>query len=73
MRRLLTIASAEFDGASWWRWMPVQERDLWLTGDHKTRLARQTGAGIMLGDMGNLYLFTCQCEQGVFETTLQSS
>jgi hypothetical protein len=57
MQHLVTIDSAEFDGA-WHRWMSLDERHVW-TGDYKQRKAIQMAAGLMLGDMGAIFVFTC--------------
>jgi hypothetical protein len=57
MQHLVTIASVEFDGA-YQRWMPLDERDVW-NRPYKERCAIQSAAGLMLGDMGRLYVFVC--------------
>ncbi|WP_323178623.1 DUF1963 domain-containing protein [Streptomyces sp. NBC_01381] len=66
MRHLVTIKSAEFDGASWRRWVPVEDRsgageDGWsvFALPYEERNALQCAPGIMLGDMGGMYLFVC--------------
>jgi hypothetical protein len=66
MEHLLTIASSEWDGGNWRRWRAVEERDLyerlWSAGDRDAEsLVRP--AGLMLGDVGNIYVFICcRCE-----------
>ncbi|MFJ7997399.1 DUF1963 domain-containing protein [Streptomyces sp. NPDC096310] len=62
MDHLLTLNSAEFDGASWRTWLPVEDtpaegtiRD--LPYEERTRIQRPPG--LMLGDMGGIYLFEC--------------
>jgi len=56
MEHLLTVASWESDGASRQAWMPEEER----TSSGTTRWRGQDGAGLMLGDAGDLYLFICR-------------
>ncbi|WNI23240.1 DUF1963 domain-containing protein [Streptomyces sp. ITFR-16] len=62
MDHLLTINSAEFDGESWRTWLPVE--DMPATGTvldlpYEERSRVQRAPGLMLGDMGGLYLFVC--------------
>ena len=40
MEHLLTVASSEFDGGSWWRWLPAEEREVWA-GPTRARLEVQ--------------------------------
>jgi hypothetical protein len=62
MEHLLTIDSAEFDGGSFKRWCPIEDRHVW-TADYFVREPVQCPAGIMLGDMGGMYIFVCRnCE-----------
>jgi hypothetical protein len=56
---MLTIDSAEFDGGTYKRWLPLEERHVW-TADFETRMAVQCAPGIMLGDMGEMNLFVCK-------------
>jgi hypothetical protein len=63
MDHLLTINSSEFDGASWRTWLPIEDtpatgtvRD--LPYEERTRI--QCAPGLMLGDMGGIYLFDCR-------------
>ncbi|MFC4062359.1 DUF1963 domain-containing protein [Planomonospora corallina] len=56
MRHLLTIASWEHDGASCRTWTPVEERH--LLGPYQVPEILEP-AGIMIGDAGSMYLFTC--------------
>jgi hypothetical protein len=58
MDHLLTVACDEFDGGSWWRWLPGEERDLWDGPTHQ-RLAVQGGAFPFPGD-GSVYVFVCR-------------
>jgi hypothetical protein len=58
MEHLLTIASAEFDGA-YQRWMPLEERHVWREG-FDARHAVQSAADLMFGDMGSFYVFVCR-------------
>jgi hypothetical protein len=72
MEHLLTVASAEFDGA-YQRWMPTEERVVWHE-DVDRRFAVQCAAGLMIGDMGSLYLFDCRrCEERPVKALAQSS
>jgi hypothetical protein len=72
MQHLLTIASAEFDGA-YQRWMPLEERHVW-EGNYKDRRVVQRAAGLMLGDMGSLYVFVCvACPHRPIATRFQCS
>ncbi|MBC3841117.1 DUF1963 domain-containing protein [Streptacidiphilus sp. 4-A2] len=62
MRHLLTVGSAEFDGASWQSWLPLEDTPasgtvLDLPYEDRDRVQR--AAGLMLGDMGGVYLFVC--------------
>ncbi|MEU6284137.1 DUF1963 domain-containing protein [Streptomyces sp. NPDC047028] len=62
MDHLLTINSAEFDGESWLTWLPVEDTPatgtIWdLPYEKRTQIQRPPG--LMLGDMGGIYLFEC--------------
>jgi hypothetical protein len=62
MAHLLTIDSAEFNGQSWRTWLPVEDTPgtgtiLDLPYEERTRIQRPHG--LMLGDMGGMYLFEC--------------
>jgi len=59
MDHLLTIASWEFDDATWWRWLPTEERAVWA-GPTRAHLETREVAGLMLGDAGSLYVFVCR-------------
>lgn len=52
MEHLLTIASPEHRGRSWQRWCPVEDFDALDETDQST--------GIMLGDVGSMYVFICR-------------
>lgn len=63
MTHLLTIKSTEFDGESWRTWLPIE--DMPSTGNvlglpYEVRTQIQRAHGLMLGDMGGMYLFTCR-------------
>lgn len=62
MQNLLTVASWESDGGSWRTWLPVEDREL-LKGQEavQTPLWRSVNqaAGLMLGDVGGVYIFEC--------------
>ncbi|GIG62652.1 hypothetical protein Lfu02_70240 [Longispora fulva] len=73
MRYLLTIASWEGNPCSYDRWLPE-----WTALNHSTGTAqRPTGhedAGLMLGDAGSFYLFTClDCPDRPVTTVFQCS
>jgi hypothetical protein len=62
MEHLLTVTGVEFDGESWRTWLPVEDTPatgtvLDLPYEERTRIQR--AAGLMLGDMGGIHLFTC--------------
>ena len=65
MQHLLTISSSEWncDQADRMRWLCIEERDAYQKAlsskDVRARLALQMPADIMIGDMGNEYLFIC--------------
>ncbi|MEN3610693.1 hypothetical protein AAH979_14195 [Plantactinospora sp. ZYX-F-223] len=73
MTHLLTIASWEFSRGDEKRWIPVEDRPA-MAGwsfdgddDHPWR-AVQNPAGIMLGDVGGIYLFVCpSCPERPFD------
>ncbi|MGW1545227.1 DUF1963 domain-containing protein [Streptomyces sp. NPDC002309] len=70
MEHLLTLSSAEFDGESWLTWLPVEDTP--ATGTiwdlpYEERRQIQRPPGLMLGDMGGMYLFECpRCPERPF-------
>ncbi|MFI1329719.1 hypothetical protein ACH4U7_06125 [Streptomyces sp. NPDC020845] len=59
MDHLLTVDSAEFDGGSAKTWLPVEDRP--PVGEirdlpHEQRKAVQRAPGLMIGDMGGVYV-----------------
>jgi hypothetical protein len=58
MEHLLTVSDTEFDGASWRRWLPVEEAGIW-DGPVDARFAVQEAAGLHMG-MGSIYVFICR-------------
>jgi GNAT superfamily N-acetyltransferase len=63
MDHLLTVNSAEFDGATWRTWVPVEDTPAAGTVmdlSYQDRSAIQSAPGLMLGDMGGIYLFECR-------------
>ncbi|WP_204082651.1 hypothetical protein [Asanoa ishikariensis] len=64
MAHLLTVASWEFSRGDEKRWIPLQDRpamagwDVAGSDDHPWRHI-QNPAGLMLGDVGGIYLFVC--------------
>jgi hypothetical protein len=59
MEHLLTIDSAEFDGGNNNRWCPIEDEHVW-TADWREIEAVQAAAGLVLGDMGSVYIFVCR-------------
>jgi hypothetical protein len=72
MQHLLTIASGEFDALG--RWLPVEDRsDPTSTAPQPYAGPDPWPPGIMLGDVGSLYLFTCTvCAERPLAGTMQS-
>jgi uncharacterized protein (TIGR02996 family) len=59
MEHLISFSSWEFDGATWGRWLPIEERDV-LVSDYEIRNAVQSAAKWSFGDAGTIYLFICR-------------
>jgi len=59
MQHLLTVASEEFANRE--RWLPLEDRDDPRITGQRLLIDRDCWAphGVMLGDVGSLYLFTC--------------
>jgi hypothetical protein len=73
MEHLLTIASSEFDGGTWWRWLPAEERHVWA-GPPSARMAVQAATDLMFGDEGNFYVFVCRvCDELPIRASVQCS
>ena len=67
MDHLLTIASWEWDGASYQRWRPEEEH-------YEAGGLGIEDAGLMLGDAGSIYLFVCRtCPDWPVAQVFQSS
>jgi hypothetical protein len=62
MTHLLTIASWEWDGDSWRRWVPLEELPLDRRREDTLPegLAHSDDAGLMLADAGSMYLLVCE-------------
>jgi hypothetical protein len=61
MEYLLTATSDEFDGASYVRWLPVEERHLW-DGTALATYGWADAPGLQFGDLGSVEFFVCkQC------------
>lgn len=76
MSHLLTVASCEWDGESWRRWLPEQEgADLDRGADRPAAaFIAVEDAGLMIGDGGSYYIFTClHCPQRPTATLSQCS
>jgi hypothetical protein len=59
MDHLLTAASDEWDGASWARWMPLEERPV-RDGRAISEVGYYRAAGLKFADLGSVYLFVCR-------------
>ncbi|MFI7273875.1 DUF1963 domain-containing protein [Streptomyces sp. NPDC049879] len=59
MDHLLTVASREYDGESIRTWLPVEDRRE-VDGRQRASEEASTGAGMMLGDVGGVYIFECR-------------
>jgi uncharacterized protein (TIGR02996 family) len=59
MEHLLSFASWEYDGVTWGRWLPVEDRPS-LTAEYETREAVGSPHNCMFGDAGNMYVFVCR-------------
>ncbi len=59
MDYLLTVASSEWDGANWVRWMPLEERHV-RDGRAIAEEGYARAAGLMFGDESNVHLFACR-------------
>lgn len=71
MEHLLTIASAECDGANWRRWLAKEDQPCW----GKEKANRIVAApGLMLGDVGKLFFFVCRkCPDWPVQSVFQCS
>ncbi len=73
MEFLMSFASLEFDGQSWGRWLPINERNI-LSASYSERSRIQSAMGCSFGDAGNLYIFIChECPQWPIRAFVQSS
>ncbi len=74
MQHLLTIASDEFGARG--RWLPLEDRDDPTIATSRPVLGQERWPphGLMLGDLGSLYLFTCVvCVERPLAGTMQCS
>ena len=75
MDHLLTVASDEFGPQG--RWLPLEDReDPKIISQRRSIVDRDAWAphGLMLGDVGSLYLFTCTvCAERPLAGTMQCS
>lgn len=77
MDHLLTVDSAEFDGGSAKTWLPVEDRP--PVGEirdlpYEQRNAVQRAPGLMIGDMGGVYVFSCpRCPKMPYDHRSDSS
>jgi hypothetical protein len=73
MELLVLFSSCEFDGATWGRWLPIQERDV-LTATYAVRKKVQSAMGVTFGDAGNMYVFVCRtCKARPIRSFMQCS
>jgi uncharacterized protein YwqG len=72
MEHLLTFASDEFDGASYLRWLPIEDTFAYQTKDHMARRKISTPADWCIGDCGKVYVFVCRaCEYWPIKSVFQ--
>jgi uncharacterized protein (TIGR02996 family) len=73
MELLVMFSSWEFDGGTWGRWVPIEERDV-LDANSGQREVVHSAAGWMFGDAGNMYVFSCRsCESRPIRYLMQCS
>jgi hypothetical protein len=72
MEHLLTVASGEFHGGNWRRWCPLEDQHVCRDAPYEERAAVQAATGLMLGDMGDMFLFICRaCPEWPIDWVLQ--
>jgi hypothetical protein len=59
MEYLATFSSWEFDGGTWFRWLPIEERDI-LRAEQKLMETVNSPTNCMFGDAGEMYVFICR-------------
>ncbi|WP_317795804.1 hypothetical protein [Actinoplanes sichuanensis] len=61
MNHLLTVASLDFDDANGKRWVPLEDRPVppVPSGAAWYSATEQNPTGLMIGDVGGMYLFVC--------------
>lgn len=60
MQHLLTVASIETDAESWRTWGPIEDRKSVDGQESYPDRSVSEAAGLMLGDVGGVYIFECQ-------------
>jgi len=71
-QHFLTFSNSEYDGVSWGRWLPMEERDT-LTSPYSVRSEVQSPADWSFGDGARLYLFLCErCDDAEVQWESQS-
>jgi hypothetical protein len=60
MEHLLSFGSWEYDGLTWARWLPIEDRPSLTANDPNARAEASEAHGMMFGDAGNMYLFVCR-------------
>lgn len=71
MEHLVSFDSTEFDGNTWNRWIPLEDRNV-LQMDYEATKPVGEPTDWMFGDSGRLYVFVCRhCEGMPFEYSMQ--
>jgi hypothetical protein len=60
MELLVMFASWQFDGVTWGRWCPIQERDVLAPGHNPDLEMVAAAMDVMFGDAGIMYVFVCR-------------
>ena len=59
MEHILSLASCEFDGVTWGRWLTIEDRPM-LLADFTKRRAVENAHRCHFGDVGKMYVFVCR-------------
>lgn len=59
MDHLVSFGSWECGGAAWFRWLPIEERDI-LRAEFNLQRSVVSAMDCTFGDVGNLYVFICR-------------
>jgi uncharacterized protein (TIGR02996 family) len=63
MEHLLSFGSREYDGITWARWLPVEDRPALHFTEWRDREAVGSAHGVMFGDAGNMFVFVCRAHR----------